>query len=156
MQVRLIALLDAPYAFASTYTDSIQRPAEEWARRAADAAAGGREAVFLAHAPDGVVGMAGGFTPAGTPRTRTLWGVWVEPALRGQGLGRRLVESVVEWAIGSGASEVELWVAESNSPARHLYEVTGFDDSGDTQPMPSDPTVIERRLVKRADRAPSA
>jgi GNAT superfamily N-acetyltransferase len=156
MQVRLSALLDAPYAFGATYTDSIQRPSDEWAARAALSSAGGSEAIFLAHAPDGVVGMAGGFTPTDRRLVRILWGVWVEPALRGQGLGRRLVDSVLDWAAIAGADRIELWVAEPNAPALRMYQSMGFEDTADRQPLPSDRTVTERRLVRRAGREPSA
>jgi GNAT superfamily N-acetyltransferase len=156
MQVRLSALLDAPYAFGATYTDSIQRPGDEWAARAAASSAGGSEAIFLAHAPDGVVGMAGGFTPTDRRLVRILWGVWVEPALRGQGLGRRLVDSVLDWAAIAGADRIELWVAEPNAPALRMYQSMGFEDTADRQPLLSDRTVTERRLVRRAGREPSA
>lgn len=155
MQVRLLSLLDAPYAFASTYTESIQQPREHWTERARAAAAGGSNAVYVAMAPDGPVGMAGGFTPEDRPEVRMIFGVWVEPTVRGQGLGRRLTETVVDWAFGSGADVCELWVAEPNTAARAMYDALGFEDSGLTQPFPSDETVTERKLVRRAGRAPS-
>jgi ribosomal protein S18 acetylase RimI-like enzyme len=156
MRVRLLSLLDAPYAFRATYTDSIQRPAEHWAQRAAAAAAGGTSAVFVAMANDEPVAIAGAFQPEDDPRARQVFGVWVEPALRGQGLGRRMVETVVSWADGVGADRTELWVSESNTPAVELYESLGFEDTGVRQPLPSDVTVIERKLVRRAGRGPSA
>ncbi|MDX1449189.1 MAG: GNAT family N-acetyltransferase [Acidimicrobiia bacterium] len=156
MQVRLLSLLDAPYAFASTYTDSVQRPKEHWKARAAEASAGGSSAVIVAFAPDGPIGMAGAYTPDDRPEVRMIFGVWVEPALRGQGVGRRLTETVIDWAFAAGADRCELWVAEPNSAARVLYETLGFEDTGERQPFPSDETVTELKLVRRADREPSA
>ncbi|HSJ29759.1 MAG TPA: GNAT family N-acetyltransferase [Acidimicrobiia bacterium] len=156
MRVRLLSLLDAPYAFGATYTDTIQRPAEHWAKRAETASAGGTSAVYLGMADGSPVAIAGAFQPEDDPDCRHVFGVWVEPALRGQGLGRRIVETVVSWAEGVGATRTELWVTEANTPAVELYEALGFEDSGQRQAHPSDPTVMERKLVRRADRARSA
>jgi ribosomal protein S18 acetylase RimI-like enzyme len=156
MQVRLFSLLDAPYAFAGTYFDSIQHPADHWAERAAAGSAGGSSAVYLAHAPDGAVGLAGAYQPTEEPDTRRIYGVWVERALRRQGLARRLVETVIEWADASGAETCDLWVAETNAPAVALYERLGFRDTGLRQPMPSNPAVSEKKLVRPAGREPSA
>lgn len=152
MQVRLLALLDAPYAFAGTYTDSVQLPKQHWADRARAAAAGGATAAYVALAPYGPVGMAGAYTPDEHPDVRMIYGVWVEPALRGQGLGTRLVETIVEWAEGAGAERCELWVAEPNLPALDLYLRLGFMDAGIRQPMPSNETVTEMKLVRPAGR----
>ncbi|MEX2654660.1 MAG: GNAT family N-acetyltransferase [Acidimicrobiia bacterium] len=155
MQVRLLALLDAPYAFAGTYIESIQQPPEHWAERAGAAAAGGESAIYLAHAPDGVVGMAGAYQPAETQDTRMIYGVWVEPVLRGQGLARRMVETLVEWAGAAGADQCALWVAESNAPAVALYESLGFESTGERQPFPPNPVETERKLVRPAGRGQS-
>ncbi|MEX2280447.1 MAG: GNAT family N-acetyltransferase [Acidimicrobiia bacterium] len=155
MQVRLLALLDAPYAFAGTYIESVQHPSEHWSAQAAVGSAGGTSAIYLAHAPDGVVGIAGAYQPEDDPDARNIYGVWVEPALRGQGLARRLVETVVAWAESAGAERCQLWVAETNAPAVALYDALGFEDTGLRQPFPSDPTVILRRLVRPAGRGQS-
>lgn len=156
MQVRLLSLLDAPYAFAGTYADTIQNPAELWTERAAAASVGGSTAIFLAFAGSDVVGVAGAFQPDGEPLARRIYGVWVEPALRGQGLGGRLVETVLAWSDAAGAEHTELWVNESNIPAMRLYDSLGFRDGGRQQPMRSNETVTERLLVRPAGRAPSA
>jgi GNAT superfamily N-acetyltransferase len=156
MQVRLLSLLDAPYAFASTYTDSVQQPSEHWDSRARTAAAGGARAIYLALAPDGPVGIAGAYQPEAAPEDRRVYGVWVEPLLRGQGLGRRLVETIVDWAVSVGADTTSLWVSEANTPALALYESMGFEDTGTRQPFPPDETVIERKLVRPTGRGPSA
>ena len=151
-----MALLDAPYAFAATYADAVQRPSDEWAERASAASSGGSQAIFVAMAEDDPLGMVGAYTPDDEPRTRHVVSLWVEPAFRGQGLGRRLVETVVAWASAAGAERTMLWVAETNVPAVELYESMGFEETGDRQPMPSDPGIVERRLVRRAGREPSA
>lgn len=156
MRVRLLSLLDAPYAFGGTYIDSIQRPADHWRARAEAAAVGGESAIFLAHAPAGVVGIAGGFQPEDTAEARHIFGVWVEPMFRRQGLARRLVETVIAWAETAGADKNELWVNETNVPAVGLYRSLGFEDTGNRQPLASDASVTEMKLVRPAGRGPSA
>ena len=56
--------------------------------------------------------------------------VVVVPALRGQGLGRRLVMAFLASAQGRGAASCFLEVASKNSPARQLYLSTGFKSAG--------------------------
>ncbi len=47
--------------------------------------------------------------------------VWVDPALRGQGIGRRIIDQALAAAKGS----VKLHV-ENDNPAKRLYERVGF------------------------------
>lgn len=54
----------------------------------------------------------------------------VHPDHRGRGLGRRLVELVVQEAQAAGARLVTLEVRRENAPARSLYRKLGFVDTG--------------------------
>ena len=47
--------------------------------------------------------------------------MWVAPDLRGMGLARDLVESVLEWARQRGSDRVCLSVEPSNERAARLY-----------------------------------
>ena len=49
---------------------------------------------------------------------------------RGQGLGRLLVETLLDTAAAHGAVRALLEVRESNQVARQLYETTGFKQVG--------------------------
>jgi ribosomal protein S18 acetylase RimI-like enzyme len=57
-------------------------------------------------------------------------GMGLLPAFRGQGIGRRLVETTLDAARGFGLSRVELTVREDNASAIALYEKTGFVAEG--------------------------
>lgn len=57
-------------------------------------------------------------------------GVWVEPELRGRGLGTRGTAAVVEAAQASIAPVVSLYVNDYNLPARRAYERVGFHTVG--------------------------
>jgi ribosomal protein S18 acetylase RimI-like enzyme len=79
-----------------------------------------------------------GGPPAGVAQVRYRYGVWlgaedcwledvfVDPGARGRGLGRALVEAVIERARERGCRRVELDVNEANPAAIALYERLGF------------------------------
>ncbi|WP_126976779.1 GNAT family N-acetyltransferase [Frigidibacter oleivorans] len=50
----------------------------------------------------------------------------VDPALRGQGAGRRLLRAAVDFCDAAGFSGIELWTFAGLDAARHLYEAEGF------------------------------
>jgi ribosomal protein S18 acetylase RimI-like enzyme len=52
--------------------------------------------------------------------------LYVAPDLRGNGLGRALLEAAVETARGEGAEQMELGTSEDDEAARGLYESAGF------------------------------
>lgn len=55
-----------------------------------------------------------------------LYDIVVSPNLRGIGIGRRLVESLMAWGHGQGASRAYLQMRESNDVAHALYRSLGF------------------------------
>jgi predicted GNAT family acetyltransferase len=65
-----------------------------------------------------------------TAQACQIQGVWVEPSLRGQGLGTRGTASVVTYALDSVAPVVSLYVNDYNVPARSAYERVGFATVG--------------------------
>jgi ribosomal protein S18 acetylase RimI-like enzyme len=52
--------------------------------------------------------------------------LYVVPGLRGNGLGRALLEAAMETARGEGAEQMELGTSEDDKAARNLYESAGF------------------------------
>ncbi len=59
-----------------------------------------------------------------------LWGVFVSPRFRGQGIGRALVERAVAHAGANGVRRVNLTVFVPNAAAVRLYESLGFQHFG--------------------------
>ncbi len=151
--VRLAALADTPAAFGSTLDRELAFDDTEWGARAAAGSVGDERCTFLAwHADGRVVGLVGGYRldpaeGATTSPAVDLVSMWTDPSVRRAGLGKRLIDAVVEWARASHAERVELWVTRGNDPARHLYESMGFVETGDHQPLPSDPCKDEIRMV---------
>jgi len=138
--IRLAALRDAPTAFGSSYAEEVTRSEERWR----DWAAGG--SLFFAYLPEvstaEPTGLAGGYVKG--PGRAQLVSMWVHPKARGRGVGEALIARVTEWASGqAGITSLNLWVTESNKPARRLYERCGFALTGERQPLPSDPALDE-------------
>ena len=50
----------------------------------------------------------------------------VHPAMRGKGIGTRLLEAVFDFARAKGFGSVRLQVVDTNPDARRLYERMGF------------------------------
>ena len=65
-----------------------------------------------------------------TTQACQVQGVWVDPALRGTGLGSRGTAAVVNEALSSIAPVVSLYVNDYNMPARRAYERVGFSTVG--------------------------
>jgi ribosomal protein S18 acetylase RimI-like enzyme len=91
----------------------------------------GRLGLFLDEASTALVTTAGHLvgillTAEQSPRRCIFHDLVVHPAHRRKGLGHSLVEFGFRAARALGYSEVRLWVTESNTPARALYESHGF------------------------------
>jgi ribosomal protein S18 acetylase RimI-like enzyme len=52
--------------------------------------------------------------------------MWLDPKLRGRGIGRQLLTTAIDWAKAQGATSVSLFVAEGNMHAIRFYEKVGF------------------------------
>ncbi len=141
--VRLAALAEAPYAFGSSYAREVAFTEEQWR-----GLIGERAATFFAQEEPANVTSAGQ-VPIGITGVHvedgaaSLVSVWVSPAARGLGVGRALVEAAAGWARASGFGTLSLWVTESNTSARRLYDQCGFKPTGKRQPLPSDPALAE-------------
>lgn len=57
---------------------------------------------------------------------------YVEPFFKGQGIGRELIQNVIEEAKATQKKRIFLWVLEENLSARRFYEANGFYASGET------------------------
>ena len=143
--VRLRALADSPGAFLRTYDEEVALPDEEWQQRAA-----GRTS-FLAWVDGEPAGIVGAFESPEHDATVELVAMWSAPEHRRRGVGRALVEAVVEAARAAGASRVVLWVMRGNDGARVFYESVGFRATDELVASPRDPCREEQRMVLALD-----
>jgi ribosomal protein S18 acetylase RimI-like enzyme len=134
LEVRLATAVDAPalarllHDFNREFGDPA--PAVEWLTdRLGQLIETGEVTALLAGAgPDGLAVLR--FRPS-------LWTaglecylaeLYVVPARRGRGLGRALMDAVIELARSRGADHIELNTEETDRAARALYESLGFSN----------------------------
>ncbi len=127
-EVRLAALRNAPNAFLETYDEVASDPDDVWAARAAGSTGEGDQLIMVALDEGKPVGMAGIAREIGQRRRHraTLWGVWLDPAHRGRGVGRQLVSTALDWARAREVRAVYLEVVENEDPSWSLYGRLGF------------------------------
>jgi DNA-binding MarR family transcriptional regulator/GNAT superfamily N-acetyltransferase len=84
----------------------------------------GREFCRVAEKDGRVVGSV--FVVEADAETAKLRLLYVEPEIRGEGLGRRLVEEALSFARSAGYRRMTLWTNDLLAAARHIYEKAGF------------------------------
>jgi ribosomal protein S18 acetylase RimI-like enzyme len=134
--IRLESLRVDPEAYGSAFETEDARPMTAFTERLM------QSHLLGAFDGDDLLGIAGFQREDGPKREHKghLWGVYVRPAARGKGVGRKLCEAVIEIA----RHEVEvilLTVTSTNGRARRLYQHLGFVEFG-----------LERRARKVDDR----
>jgi ribosomal protein S18 acetylase RimI-like enzyme len=67
------------------------------------------------------------------PLTWEIRNLHVAPGLRRSGLGGRLFDAAVDLGRESAATELTLWVVETNHPARRFYDQKGMRPDGAQQ-----------------------
>ena len=128
-RLRQGALLDSPLAFLASPEDDIA--SSEAAVRALLKPQ--RESVVFGAYTQELVGLLG-LSRANQKKAAhkiRLWGMFVLPAFRRQGVGMRLLDAAIRYARSlDGAASVHLSVSESAAAARQLYESAGFETWG--------------------------
>ena len=142
--IRLAMLQESPSAFGSTHAQALLVDEPTWRQRLSD------NVVLLARV---------GRTPAGSamysvhgatdPGDCALYGMWVDPGCRGAGVGRALIDAVIDEARAAGKRRVVLHVVANNKAAAGLYQRAGFVATSRTRPSPLNEQVklIEVELV---------
>jgi RimJ/RimL family protein N-acetyltransferase len=155
-EVRLAALQESPGAFGSTLERERDADEEHWRGWASGEGWGGDVATFVADDEGGFVGMATGFDPEDEPGVVHLFGMWVRPERRREGIARELVERVVAWAgERSGVEHLVLRVTISNDAAVSLYASCGFVRTADPpEPLREGSTVSTATMRRGASRTP--
>ncbi len=129
--LRLSALRNSPTAFLATPEDYEKLTEEELASRIVH-----DHNRFVNGAFDGentMVGMAA-IIRQDHPKVRhkaTIWGTYVVPEYRGMGIGKKLMQSILEnQSLLPGLQQVQLCVVATQEPAMALYKSLGFQTYG--------------------------
>ncbi|NTG51371.1 GNAT family N-acetyltransferase [Agrobacterium rhizogenes] len=124
-RIRLEALRVEPSSFASSAEDWEVLTDEEWCRRLSDP-------VFVAFRDDQPVGVMGLLRQRSSKMAHraTLIMVYVRKDLRGTGLAKDLLDTVIAHALSDGIVQLELVVSAENPKAVSFYRREGFSEIG--------------------------
>lgn len=148
--VRLRALQDSPTAFSGTYAKESQLSDLEWDKRLARWTSDGA-AIFLAFEGEVGCGIVGAYQDE-NPQSAQVISMWVDPGHRHAGVGKKLIDAVVEWAAAREVRELKLMVTSVNPGAAAFYKRMGFTTTGKTGPYPNDPAITEHEMVRGLNR----
>ncbi|MGE3074624.1 MAG: N-acetyltransferase family protein [Dehalococcoidia bacterium] len=129
-ELRLSALKDSPDSFGPTHESALAQDEAYWRRWAAGRP--GRLQAWGAFEGARPVGLISAGVAA--ERAAHCGALWVSPSARRSGLGRQLLETVMEWASRNGCERLEFEVTEGN-PAETLYRSMGFRRTGARHPL---------------------
>ena len=126
--LRLAALRDTPEAFGSSYQEEVDQPHEFFVARAAPPEP---SATFGAFADTRLVGMAGLSVSNRLKEKHKayMWGVFVLADFRGRGVGRELVQQVIDKAAGN-VRVLQCSVVTAQEATRRMYRAMGFVSYG--------------------------
>lgn len=142
--LRLRGLRDHPDAFGSSWDEEADRPLTVIAEAL--------DARFVAGCEqDGVLIGVGGIRRGDTVKTRhraVIWGLYVDPAARGLGVGALLLSALLDHGRGR-VEDITLTVSAHNEGARALYERFGFVEYGlDRRALKIGDTYVHERLMR--------
>ena len=86
------------------------------------------QTIFLVAVDEVAEGVAGYAVALTVLDESEILNIAVDPAMRGRGLGGRLLDAAIAEVVGRGAVAAFLEVRESNSAARELYRSRGFEE----------------------------
>ena len=118
--------------YLTTYPDEIPFTVDEEREFLKGRSESGREIEIAAEVGGRIVGTAGIGTvrEAEKTRHRATFGISIDRAYWGLGIGRALTEACIECAKAAGYSQMELEVVADNERAIALYRSVGFTEYG--------------------------
>jgi RimJ/RimL family protein N-acetyltransferase len=133
-KLRLRGLREHPEAFGASYEDAKEMPMEKVKERLSDS-----DSSFILGAfneTEGLIGMVG-FMQETSRKTRhkgIIWGMYVDRSFQGQGVGKKLLISLIKSASTLPELEqINLAVVDRNVNAKRLYQSLGFVTYGAEQ-----------------------
>ncbi len=154
--LRLRALLEEPQAFSSLYADALATPEETWTTRLQEASEAESTWLLFARENGRLVGMIGAYMEQGASDTATVVSVFVPKEERGQGIGTRLMERMLDTlSTKPFLSRAKLLVNKHQTPALGLYRKFGFRQTGAQTVQMGDGNLVEELTMEISFPSPS-
>jgi RimJ/RimL family protein N-acetyltransferase len=125
--LRLRALKNNPEAFGSSYEERSKQDIEFFRQRIPEE--NSDNLLLFVEKDSNLVGMMGFLRVNRLKQNHNafIWGVYIDPEARGNGLGRKMMAQIMNHARQiEGLRQVQLSVVTSNSAALKLYQSFGF------------------------------
>jgi len=142
--LRLAALQDAPDTFGSTLEYALKLEDADWEKGLQDlptfvVSIGGIDQGLIRCVPD-----------QDKPSSALIISMWVAPEFRRKGIGEKLIQAAVDWALSAGVKELALEVTNENASAIALYSRLGFEPTGETGSFsPPREHIADHRRVRK-------
>ncbi len=134
--------------FAATAQAEAALEPTRWAELATQSQAAAEAVIYVAIDGERWLGMAGASWYDRDRGIAHLWGMWVDPAIRGRGIGEQLVVAVRGWARSLGGRFLRLGVLTSGDDPTPFYERLGFVRTGELATLRRDPTAPVHYLAR--------
>lgn len=118
---RHMDLYSAEYEFDDTFRDYVSQAVYDFVKAHDE----DRENIWVAELGGKVIGSIA-IVKVDNSTAQLRWFL-IEPDIRGKGLGKRLMSTVMEFCREKNYSRVFLWTISNLKAARHLYEYYGFE-----------------------------
>lgn len=127
-KIRLEAFQKDSLAFGTSHEEGLKKKDEEWK---ATLKKDGRY-LFFAKVDDEIVGMVAAYQEEGerVHHVAYVWGVYVRETFRGQGIGKKLMEALLDELEKNNVVKANLNVNTAQANAVKLYESLGFQIIG--------------------------
>jgi len=146
-ELRLRALRQAPEAFFRTAAEEEAFDEPVWRARLGADPESPAVRWFVARADPGLVGLACGRVDPEESSAIHVFSMWVDPVARRAGVGRRLLDAVIDWAHARDVRSVHLGVMRANGGARALYASRGFEEVDSEVPMGTPASVSAQDVI---------
>ncbi|HID7482552.1 TPA: N-acetyltransferase family protein [Morganella morganii] len=130
---RIAELYQQLFVLMAEYQPDRWRPAQQDRGFIENAVADETFCLLVAETEDGIAGFAFAQTQDTLPYTCVvprrfgyIFDIVVDPAVRGQGTGKKLLDAVKTWSKEQGHTHLELSVLPENTGALRLYEREGY------------------------------
>jgi ribosomal protein S18 acetylase RimI-like enzyme len=127
--IRLLSLKDSPTAFLATHEDELKTPEEKWKMRISGSLKSEVGVTLVAKMNGKVAGLVGVQFMQHTKvrHIAHIWGTFVAPEYRGLGIGRKLMDGIIDAAKNHpGIKKIKIEVVPEQISAFELYKKLGF------------------------------